>query len=158
MGRIALTSSSDASDVLRAGTKPSWILANKLEKCAQRYFNSTSWAHPLQRGGSDLEVKYKDTLLSLEDISLVQATSLRSLDMATATQTIELQQRDTVHILKDDHTETVIVGSQQTWKVPSINKYRVPVTFWSLAVRISDTDSASLYHITERFSGELEAL
>ena len=39
-------------------------------------------------------------------------------------------------VSKDDRSDTAIVGSQQTWKVPSINKYRVPVTFWSLAVRI----------------------
>jgi hypothetical protein len=55
--------------------------------------------------------------------------------MATATETIELHQREIVDVPKDDRSDTDIVGSQQTWKVPSINKYRVPVTFWSLAVR-----------------------
>jgi len=55
--------------------------------------------------------------------------------MATATETIELHDRETVDVPKDDRSDTAIVGSQQTWKVPSINKYRVPVTFWSLAVR-----------------------
>jgi hypothetical protein len=58
--------------------------------------------------------------------------------MATATQTIELQQRETMDVPTDDRSETAIIGSQQTWKVPSINKYRVPVTFWSLAVRIRE--------------------
>ncbi|KAI4745815.1 MFS general substrate transporter [Aureobasidium sp. EXF-12298] len=54
--------------------------------------------------------------------------------MATTTETIELHQREIVDVPKDDRSDTAIVGSQQTWKVPSINKYRVPVTFWSLAV------------------------
>lgn len=56
--------------------------------------------------------------------------------MATATETIELQERETVNVFQDDRSDTAIVGSQQTWKVPSINKYRIPVTFWSLAVCI----------------------
>jgi hypothetical protein len=61
--------------------------------------------------------------------------------MATATQTIELQQRATVDVPNDDLSQTAIVGLQQTWKIPSINKYRVPVTFWSLAVRIGNTEA-----------------
>lgn len=56
--------------------------------------------------------------------------------MATVTEAIELQQREAVDLPKEDSTDTVVVGLEQTWKVPSINKYRVPVTFWSLAVRI----------------------
>jgi hypothetical protein len=55
--------------------------------------------------------------------------------MATAIETIELQQREIVDEPRDGRSDTAIVGSQQTWKVPSINKYRVSVTFWSLAVR-----------------------
>ncbi|KAI5211915.1 hypothetical protein AUEXF2481DRAFT_478984 [Aureobasidium subglaciale EXF-2481] len=53
--------------------------------------------------------------------------------MATMTETIELQPRETT-APKDDASDTAILSSQQTWKSPSINKYRVPVTFWSLAV------------------------
>lgn len=52
----------------------------------------------------------------------------------TTTETIELQQAGPVEVQKDAQSDTVNVGTQQTWKVPSINKYRVPVTFWSLAV------------------------
>jgi len=65
--------------------------------------------------------------------------------MATATETIELQQREPVDVPKDDRSDTAIVGSQQTWKVPSINKYRVPVTFWSLAVRTGEGWMTSMH-------------
>ncbi|THX54302.1 MFS general substrate transporter [Aureobasidium pullulans] len=55
--------------------------------------------------------------------------------MATVTETIELQpQTETTNLSRDDQSDSVIINSQQTWKEPSINKYRVPVTFWSLAV------------------------
>ncbi|THY38347.1 MFS general substrate transporter [Aureobasidium pullulans] len=55
--------------------------------------------------------------------------------MATMTETIELQlQTETTAVPRDDHSDTAIIDSQQTWKEPSINRYRVPVTFWSLAV------------------------
>ncbi|THZ21746.1 MFS general substrate transporter [Aureobasidium pullulans] len=55
--------------------------------------------------------------------------------MATMTETIELQpQTETTDVPRDDHSDTAIIDSQQTWKEPSINKYRVSVTFWSLAV------------------------
>lgn len=67
--------------------------------------------------------------------------------MATATETIELQDRETMGVSKDDRSDTAIVGSQQTWKVPSINKYRVPVTFWSLAVRVQGYGQHTSIHI-----------
>ncbi|KAH0008836.1 MFS general substrate transporter, partial [Aureobasidium melanogenum] len=54
--------------------------------------------------------------------------------MATTTETIELQQIEPVDVPKDTQLNTDVVHTQQTWRVPSINKYRVPVTFWSLAV------------------------
>jgi len=55
--------------------------------------------------------------------------------MATMTETIELQpQTETTNLSRDDQSDSAIINSQQTWKEPSINKYRVPVTFWSLAV------------------------
>ncbi|THY42715.1 MFS general substrate transporter [Aureobasidium pullulans] len=55
--------------------------------------------------------------------------------MATMTETIELQPRtETTNLSRDDQSDSAIINSQQTWKEPSINKYRVPVTFWSLAV------------------------
>jgi len=71
--------------------------------------------------------------------------------MATATETIELHEREPVDVPKDDRSDTAIVGEQQTWKVPSINKYRVPVTFWSLAVRIrKHTQRTSIYDLCDR--------